>query len=273
VPNGKFSHALVSSGGDLWDNFNSLIADRKFLVLNEIGEKGEKHTNLIKNMTTGRSLTVNEKYVKARSIKNYLQICITTNEAYTHIVEPESRREVIYSVSASGGLGPKLKAFWADESNALKKWVNTEEARRALLDYYLNYDLKGYDGTQPAPMNDSKDAFAEATMHDSDFYVREELADVPYVVPRLEYDRYMSENHNSKLSKGSFINRLRAAGYENGLWDKKNSQMNLTNMSTLKQLQRPCVLCLPSHNKVAHEQKFDVLKFLAERYFPGVKIN
>jgi Domain of unknown function (DUF3854)/Family of unknown function (DUF5906) len=273
VPNGRFSHALVSSGGDLWDNFNSLIADRKLLVLNEIGEKGEKHTNLIKNMTTGRSLTVNEKYVKARSIKNYLQICITTNETYTHIVEPESRREVIYSISASGGLGPRLKAFWADENNQLKLLVNTPEFRSALLDYYLNYDLNGYDGSQPAPMNESKDAFIEATMHDSDFYIREELTDIPYVVPRLEYDRYMSENHNSRLTKGSFITHLRMAGYENGLWDKKNSQMNLTSMSTLKQLQRPCVLCLPGFNKVGHEQKYDVLKLLAERYFPGVKLN
>ena len=99
-------------------------------------------------------------------------------------------------------------------------------------------------------MNDSKNIFAEATMQDSAFYIREELADVPYVVPRLEFDRYLSENHNSRLSKAGFINALRVAGYENGTWDKKNSQMNLTGMSTLKQLQRPCVLCKPGINIV-----------------------
>jgi hypothetical protein len=269
TPNGMFNHAIVSSARDLDSDFNSILGDKKFVVFNEIGEKGEKHTNLLKDLVTGHSLSINEKYSKAQSRPNYLQICITTNENFTHLIEAHSRRELIYQIPKSDPLAMQLREYFA-KAVELKEWINTEEARQALLYYYLNYDLKGYDGTQPAPINQSKLDVAEATKPLIDFYIEDELYDVSYIVPVLEYDRFIQHNPKSYLAYSGAMAAFKSQGYIKGPWDKANGQINFgLAAKDFKKLHRPIVLMQQSCTIPFSKEM--VLEALVNRYYGNRK--
>jgi len=272
-PNGKFDHAIVTSARDLDSDFNSSLAGKKFVVFNEIGEKGEKHTNLLKDLVTGHSLTINEKYSRARSVANYLQFNITTNERFTHIMDADSRRELVYSIAKTSLLAKKLREFFSTNT-ALKTWVNTDEARAALLYYYLQYDLQGYDGTQPAPINESKEEIASEIFNDIDYYIHEELADVPYIMPKLECQKIYARFTKLNYSESYIRSRLREAGYTKGAFDKTKSQLNLGEKLSKgnKEMMRPVVLCLEGVAQSATDSKEYIAELLHERYFGTRKL-
>ena len=267
-PNGKFDHALVSSACDLTGDFNSNMVNKTLVVFNEIGEKGDKHTNLIKDLVTGYSLTVNEKYSRERSTVNYIMFCITTNEGYTHSMDHDSRRELVYAVPKSGALAQRLREFWSS-GPAIKDWVNTEEARSALLNYYLNYNLLGYDGTQYAPQNKSKTDMALATASDIDMYIYEEMDGINHIIPKLEcakiYARYPKLNCSEAFIRGKF----REAGFEHGAFDSKNSQLVFGEELSKgnREMLRPVVLCQVGHCMVNKGNKETIAAFLHERYW------
>jgi hypothetical protein len=265
VPNGKFNHAIVSSARDLDSDFNSILGDKKFVVFNEIGEKGEKHTNLLKDLVTGHSISINEKYSKAQSRANYLQICITTNESFTHLIEAHSRRELIYQIPKSDPLATELRQYFVNATE-LKQWVNTEEARQAILHYYLNYDLKGYDGTQPAPTNQSKLDVAEATKPLIDFYIEDNLYDVPYIIPTLEFDKYMQVHPKAYTSYAGALYAFKSAGYVKGAWDTANGQINFGKLAgDNRKLQRPIVLVRQEEPVVFNKDL--MFELLCKRYY------
>ena len=272
-PNGKFDHALVSSARDLDGDFNSSLFGKKFVVFNEIGEKGEKHTNLLKDMVTGHSLTINEKYSRAKSSVNYMQICITTNERYTHILDIDSRRELVYSVPRESELTQKLKDYWVS-AYEMKEWVNTPTARSALLYYYLNYDLKGYDGTQPAPTNQSKVEMVEATNNDINYYIYEELDGINFIIPKLEIRRYkdmFQNNHNYSYIVHQFLEN----GFTKGFWCRTRSQLSLGYEGDCTALiGRPTVLCRPEYREfhLTEGGKEKILEALIERYYKNKKL-
>ena len=272
-PNGDFDHALVSSARDLDGDFNSTLVGIKFVVFNEIGEKGEKHTNLLKDMVTGHSLTINAKYAQAQSTANYLQFCITTNERFTHLIEADSRRELVYSIPKVDPLATELRAFFLGPS-PLKQWINTDEARSALLQYYLDMDLDGYDGTQAAPSNASKDEMSTVLKTDIDFYIDEELHDVPYIIPKFEcekiYQRYPKLNCSEAFIRG----KLHEAGFVKGSCDRTKGQVKLGEALARgnKEMLRPVVLCDLDHQRIGVTDHAAIAEYLHARYWGARKL-
>jgi hypothetical protein len=272
-PNGPFDHALVSSARDLDGDFNSTLAGKKFVVFNEIGEKGEKHTNLLKDMATGYSLTINEKHSKARSTVNYLQFCITTNERFTHLMDADSRRELVYSIPKLDPLANKLREFFVSNT-ALREWVNTPEARSALLNYYLNYDLKGYDGTQAAPSNSSKDEMAAVLQTDIDIYIDEELHDVDFIIPKLECEKMYQRYPKLNCSESFIRAKLHEAGYIKGAYDRTRGQLKFGDELAKgnKEMVRPVVLCTLERQMVPTAQYPAIAEALHARYWGTRKL-
>lgn len=269
-PNGAFDHALVTSGKDLNADFNSQLKHRKFILFNEIGERGEKHTNHIKDLVTAPSLTINEKYARAASMPNFIQFAITTNEAYTHAIHEKGRRELVYSVTATSLLAEKLRQFF--ERNAkLKSWINTPEARSALLYYYMNYDIDHYDASAPAPMNTSKLRMIQAAQSDFDLYKADELANVLFIIPKLEIERFKRDYPRTKLGTAIIRAKLREAGFENmAAGDKTHSQMYFTNLDVPKELQRPIVWGNADGIRILDKQV--IYDYIFTRYFGARKL-
>lgn len=284
-PNGPFDHALVSSARDLDSSFNSSLSGKKFVLFNEIGEKGEKHTNLLKDLVTGHSITINEKYMKARSMINYIMFCITTNERFTHVVENDSRRELVYTVPKTDPLAKQLMNYFA-ENTALKNWVNTPEARSALLNYYLNYDIGDYNGTQRAPDSFGKTEMATALHSDIDMYILDELHEVEFVIPRLEHALLRANYPNISSSVSYFCSKLRDHGFVNGIWDKTRSQLSAGPALAKgnKELLRPVVLMRQELSEATRDSLYSysagkllankqlIVESLQERYFAIRKI-
>jgi hypothetical protein len=273
MPHGRFNHALVTSARDLDGDFNALLADKKLVVFNEIGEKGEKHTNLLKDMVTGNSITINAKYAQPRTIPNYLQICITSNESFTHLVEAHSRRELIYMIPKASDLAIEMREFFA-VNTALKEWVNTPEARSALLDYYLNYDLTGYDGTQPAPLNESKEAVVEATLRDIDYYIMEELDDLDFIIPGLEYEKFLAKNPKSYIRQAGAAVAFKTYGFMKGPWNENGQMFFGTLADKTPKLARPYIWYKKRSTLVSGRtyDKEAIYEIILERYYNPRKI-
>lgn len=275
------SVALVTSGVNLGRDFNSQLSGKKFIVFNEIGEKGERHTNSIKDLVTGTNIDINAKYQHARSEINYLTICITTNENYTHIISDTSRRELIYTIEENSGLAKKLVDYWDKADNPIRKWINTSIARSALMWYYLNYDLKGYDGSQRSPLNESKLKMAEASVRDivldiAEYIHSEMLVDstddlIPYVCPKLEMARFIQIYGGNKSVGKDFKAALKKVGYTYGSFDKTHSQIDMREISKNPHIKKPCVLILKGSPEPVRNDAM-LYHYLENRYFGGKKI-
>ena len=274
--NSAFDHAVVATGQDLTADFNSLIKAKRFIVFNEIGEKGEKHTNLLKNLVTAPTLTLNEKFVRQYTLPNYLQICITTNDAYTHAINIDSRREIIYSIPFYSNVGSHLKEFFAANAKFLK-WINTTEARRALYYRYLHMDLSNFDVNKPAPKSEGKAAMVLGTTSDLDDYIVEEnLREVWFIVPKLEVERFREVTKNSRIGSGTIRSRLADIGFTKAPYtDATQGQAIFTSLpghdAPPKALARPVVWA----NKAANVQsvpKIVMYEYLYDRYFGTRKL-
>ena len=260
-----FDHALVTSGSVFDSSFNSLLGNKKLVVFNEIGERGEQHTNKIKDMVTSASITINEKFAKEKNYRNYMQICITTNEKYTHTLDADSRRELIYDIPRHEKLCLELRNLFATDKS-LTSWVNTPQARSALLHYYLNYDVGSYNGTQPAPMNGSKARMAAESTEFSDafIYITEEMYGIEYMIPKLEAQLLRQHYPNCRDNDNKLRKAFKQKGYLPGHWDTTHGQISFASIGTKnKELQRPTVYT-NSNRKI---EKDELFKILEDRYF------
>jgi hypothetical protein len=249
------------------------MANKRFVVFNEIGERGDRHTNLIKDLATAPSVTVNPKYQAPYSVKNYTQIAITTNESYTHIIDSTSRRELVYVIPKFSPLAQKLRAFFA-EADELKVWINMQQAREAILHYYMQYKLDGYDGTQPAPMSDGKAQMIIAGRSEAETYFAEDFDYPKYIVPRLEVELYRRITGDNRTPVGVLRSRVKDLGYLNHKSDKTNSQIKFNGVEMVggpKELQRPVVWC--NGEEAANEESHrHIYEELFARYYGGRKV-
>lgn len=271
-PLDSFDHALVTSARDLNANHNSLMANKRFVVFNEIGERGDRHTNLIKDLATAPSITVNPKYLAPFSVKNYAQLAITTNESYTHIIDQTSRRELVYVIPKFSDIALKLRAFF-ETAVELKAWINTQTARESLMHYYMHYDISDYDGTNPAPMSEGKSQMIIAGRSEVETYFFEDFDYPPYVVPRLEVELYRKATNDNRTPVGIVRSRLRDLGYTNTDQDKTNSQIKFAGLEVKngpKELHRPVVWCYKQH--ASDDDRDRMYNELFARYFGGRKV-
>jgi hypothetical protein len=267
-----FNHALTAPPSELGSAFNGIFRDKKFVLFNEIGEKGEKHTNQLKALITNPTLFVNEKNEKAFTMDNYLLFAITTNEKFTHILDEDSRRETVYSIDRNSELVNELKDFYVNSD--FFEWLNTPAARSALLDYYLNFDLKGYDGTQDAPFSKGKSDMANQSSvlsphSDVDMYVEEELRGVPFIIVQKEYERFLASNPKSSIKKNMFSRKLDDMGYGKTCLERTNSQIHIGHISMgLEWPKRVVIRCYGKENVNCKDKDY-ISKILINRYYGG----
>lgn len=253
----QFGTGAVELGpDDLDDSFNAILGGKVFAVFNEPGEKGSQHTALIKNLVTSSTLTINDKFRPKYTTKNFLQIAFTTNMAYTHILDYDSRREMVVDVDAH----VKAKTSRYFDDNSLPQWRN--EHLGQILHYYLNYDLGDYTGRTNAPHSKARDTMIRRSVPPTVEYIRENLAEVPYIIVGLEFELFKSTMLDGRqtFSKRAFSHALEDNGYLRHDRADRDGWLNLTPYG----LGRVNLYCKEGYHTETYNPK--IAEFLKTRY-------
>jgi len=145
---GETSPAATLGPDDLFGNFNGLMKGKVFVVVNEPSSDRDDHSAKLKNLITGKEITINNKYGAQYSIKNYVNYVFTSNKPYITHMGNSSRREAIYKCPTFEQADILLRV------SALMKWAraNGGAGFSAVLNWYMNRDLQDFDPYAPAPM-------------------------------------------------------------------------------------------------------------------------
>jgi phage/plasmid-associated DNA primase len=114
------SRCLVTSKpqDDVWGSFNSLIANKYLVILEELSEKQTiEYEGIIKDLITGGRLTINTKGVKQYKIDSYLKFVALSNTITCKSISGD-RRNVLINCSdefiGNSAYFTKLREYQAD---------------------------------------------------------------------------------------------------------------------------------------------------------------
>jgi hypothetical protein len=151
------SPAKILGPEDLFNQYNDWAGGCVYAVVNEPSSDNEKHTKAMKALRSNDSLSVNRKYGAKFTIKNYLNLWITTNEGFSHGMSRDSRRDIVYN--------PKSVARdpeWRGQCFRIANRLTKPEALAAIMHYYLNeHDLGAYSYKAAAPDSGAKGESSE----------------------------------------------------------------------------------------------------------------
>jgi len=136
---------------DLSGDFNSWGANRQFVLGEEItGNDNRSMADNIKRMITQRQIRINEKYVPAYTIPDYVNYYFTSNHQNAFYLEDTDRRFFVVNVSKP----PLPLRFYTEEYD---KWYKSDSGVAALYYYLLNeVDTTNFLPLGPAMQTQSK---------------------------------------------------------------------------------------------------------------------
>lgn len=162
--------------------FNSVYAARQFVNLDEIHGGNEAGaisiTNRIKMLVTSEELTVNTKGVPEYTVRNHVNLVTTSNYSDSVKLDEGDRRACVVLF---GRRDTNLPQTFFDEYFA---WVDGGGSE-ALYDFFLGYDLSGFDPAGHAFMTEWKEMVTDATRGAMEKWVRDLWDDPDSVMPPL----------------------------------------------------------------------------------------
>jgi hypothetical protein len=123
-----------------------------FIVVNEPSSDRDDHSAKLKNLITGKEITINNKYGMQYSVKNYVNYVFTSNKPYITHMGNSSRREAIYKCPTFEQMDILRRV------SALMKWARSNKGRgfSHVLNWYMERDIADFDPYAPAPMTEYK---------------------------------------------------------------------------------------------------------------------
>lgn len=164
-------------GTKLSGQFNEWAVDRQFILGEEL-QMGSKRAlkDMLKDMITGETLTVNIKNRRTYDVVDYLNYMFTSNHPDAMYIEASDRRIAVFHASET--------VMSTDYRRELDKWL--DEGGAAKMRYYfesiLNYD--GFDPYDRPPVTAAKLEMAAATRTDAEDWIVELLANPDLMLPR-----------------------------------------------------------------------------------------
>lgn len=137
---------------DLFGSFNGIMKGKVFIVVNEPSSDRDDHSAKLKNLITGKEITINNKYGMQYSVKNYVNYVFTSNKPYITHMGNSSRREAIYKCPTFEQMDILRRV------SALMKWARSNKGRgfSHVLNWYMERDIADFDPYAPAPMTEYK---------------------------------------------------------------------------------------------------------------------
>ena len=156
---GDNAPAATLGPDDLFSSFNGILKGKIFIVVNEPSSDREDHSSRLKNLITGKEITVNNKYGAQYTIKNYVNYVFTSNKPYITHMGNSSRREAIYKC-------PTFKQTdILEKVRQLMLWARDSQGQgfSHVLEWYMTRDITKFDVYAPAPMTKYKQVAINAS--------------------------------------------------------------------------------------------------------------
>jgi hypothetical protein len=136
----KLAYSTLNYEKHIFGDFNPNLAGRLLIRMEEVNADAmRKHDDVLKGLITGTTVTINQKNEKPYDIEHYARIVMTSNHESPIKIAPTDRR---FNVFHCG-----------DEKRGDVEWFKKTYAammagRRAIYDYLMAVDLKGFNVTQ-----------------------------------------------------------------------------------------------------------------------------
>ncbi len=146
---------------DLGTQFNSWANCTQMAVGEEIGSGETRKTVIadrIKDMITRTRVQINEKNVKKYYIRDCINFMFYTNHLDAFLLEETDRRMLVVQL-------PEDRMSKADY-NAYGAWMHSQQGRNALMHYFCNMDLTGFDIKADAFATQAKQHMKESNRSD-----------------------------------------------------------------------------------------------------------
>ncbi len=167
-------HFKTISATELHGSFNGWARDCQFVLGEENSSADHRaDSNKLKHLITGSTVFVNEKYQPAMVMANRVNFIFTSNHPDAFHLEAHDRRFFVWSITA-----PKM----ADEFyKSFVKWRDSGGAA-ALMHYFLQLDLTGFNPKASAPLTESKREMIHISRSEVERWIYETLDDDATVV-------------------------------------------------------------------------------------------
>jgi len=145
-----------AKGEHLRSSFNGWAANRQFILGEEItGNDQREYADSLKNLLTGRTLGINEKYVPEYTIPNCINFYFTSNHQDAFFISDDDRRFFVHEVTCD-----KLPdSFFAKYD----KWYKSPEGASALHYYFRHQvDTSDFNPNAAAPRTEARQNMIEA---------------------------------------------------------------------------------------------------------------
>lgn len=163
-------HATTISARELHDQYNGWAKNALFVVGEEnSGSDRRADSNRLKNMITGVTHHIHEKYQPAIELQNLTNFLFTSNHPDAFHVENDDRRLFIVSANVQ----PKTREFYDDYA----KWMNSEEGPAALMDYLMHLDLTGFNPYGHSPHTSARAEMIEMSKTDAERFAADVFTD------------------------------------------------------------------------------------------------
>ena len=151
-------------------SFNAWAINRQFIMGEEItGGNSREYADLLKNMITGREITINQKYIPAYSIRNCVNFYFTSNHQDAFFISDEDRRYFVHEVTCD-----KLPDAFFKEYDA---WYKSPEGAAALRYYFeFEVDTSDFNPNGAAPRTEAREEMIEANDSGAMRFARELLS-------------------------------------------------------------------------------------------------
>jgi hypothetical protein len=146
---GDGAPAAIVGPDELFGNFNGMLKNKIFVVVNEPSSDRDDHSAKLKNYVTSNEIAINNKYGAQYTVTNYLNFVFTTNKPYVTHMGNTARREAIYSPKTltNKETHPKVSALFS--------WARSG-GFGIMLNWYYERDLSSFDPRKAAPETGSR---------------------------------------------------------------------------------------------------------------------
>lgn len=170
---GPRNFTLITNS-QLNSSFNSQLAEKQFIVGEEIHVTSKLLESELKHMTSGSVIHINKKFAPEYTIRNTVNFMFTSNRPDAMHIERFDRRAFVHEITANKRAGSFYKR--------LERWMKGD-GPSYLFWYMLNeVDLSKFDAKSAPPITEAKEAMTQTTGSDLDNFAYMLMDDPDYTL-------------------------------------------------------------------------------------------
>lgn len=184
----------IVENSDLFANFNEWASNKQFVLGDEIsGSDKRSEADKLKALITRPKVRINMKHLPTYEVIDCINYFFTSNHCDSLFLEDKDRRNFIHRMPSK----VMPRKFYTD----FLDWLDKKGGKEALLDYFLNLDLTGFDAQGPAPMTQAKMEMIDHAKSDVSAFVQDLQRNIDEMQLLLRTTFMLKEKPDIVLSK------------------------------------------------------------------------